>query len=120
MSRKIIGPTLPKNWTLSKIRVQKRLNRPNRKSGVAAEYSCFLKTSNAGIKNEMAFAVIETGTDKRKELTFGLLLVGLNLSVSGDFGGLSYNSIFLVLRVAACLQRCLSRDKWVSLWLSCH
>ena len=41
--------------------VEERLNRPNRKSGVLAEYSRFLEKRKAGIKNEMAFALIETG-----------------------------------------------------------
>ncbi len=42
----------------------KRLNRPDRKNGVLAEYSHFLK-KKAGINNEMAFALIETGRLKR-------------------------------------------------------
>ena len=49
---------------LSKIRVHKMLNRPNRKRGVAAEFSCFLKKRKAGVKNEMAFAQERTKEQK--------------------------------------------------------
>ena len=45
----------------------KRLNRPDRKNGVSAKYSRFLEKREAGIKNEMAFALIETGRYTRVE-----------------------------------------------------
>ena len=43
----------------------KKLNRPDRKNGVLAEYSRFLENRKARIKNEMAFALIETGRYNR-------------------------------------------------------
>ena len=53
---------------LSKIRVHKRLNKTNRKSGVAAEYSCFLKKRKAGVKNELAFAQERTREGRKPEV----------------------------------------------------